>query len=804
MANELQFYYSNDNLPDVKDGNIYFILNDANRVAQIKVDLKGNRYDIKPEYSEATASESGLMSAEDKRKLIPFSITQESNDKIQIDGSADFNFLKELFINDSQVLTQDSFAQVEVIADDSITFNTIEIVPYEDIDTGKTKYKLKLQLNLPRGPQGEQGPAGKNANIGNITYSTDDNVGIPEVTVTKIGEPRETENSILTDLRFDFKNIKGETGEQGPQGEQGIQGERGPQGQVFPVKFNFISGQSVTTTSEVKENEDGSINRIEYIITIPRGEKGDPGKPFRISRTYSSIEEMQAAFEQPAQIDGKENPNGIPLDSFVIIAKNPNFDPQHPDESSTDSIVGELYYRDSKIDSNLIFITDMSPTQPTFTIESVNTLNSNENANVTINNVDVANPKLTFSIPRGKQLTVNEEKFECTIDKNFGTPKVTGRLSESGEIDDKKLNLSLDFSNMGTVTPIRIGNVDISHLNEVSETPTVQVTSTESADGVTQLLNFVFAGLKGVKGDAADSFDTSNTGITAEYHTDNLNPAPRAQVTATTENSRINLKFDFYNLKGDKGELKSVSTLGDGNAITSIETDPELISSLKLHKDITFATENFSKNADNLINGVTKVNVGGTGLNSIPFNSLLAGNGTSELQIVPNASGALFSDGSNKPKFDILPTSLGGTGTNSLTVNSVLVGNGTEAVKNIASMSGALYATASGYTPQFGTLPVPQGGTGQTSFNLNSVLLGNTNSLKTINSRKGAFYSTGENAEPAFGTLPVDSGGTGATTAAQARINIGATHTSLNTSSQDNYATTNNYILSFENVVTPV
>ena len=164
----------------------------------------------------------------------------------------------------------------------------------------------------------------------------------------------------------------------------------------------------------------------------------------------------------------------------------------------------------------------------------------------------------------------------------------------------------------------------------------------------------------------------------------------------------------------------------------------------------------------------------------------------------------MFSDGSNKPKFDILPTSLGGTGTNSLTVNSVLVGNGTEAVKNIASTSGALYATASGYTPQFGTLPVPQGGTGQTSFNLNSVLLGNTNNLKTVNSVKGAFYSTGENAEPTFGTLPVDSGGTGATTAAQARINIGATHTSLNTSSQDNYTTTNNYILSFENVVTPV
>lgn len=784
MANELQFYYSNDTLPDLKDGNIYFILNDANRVAQIKVDLNGNRYDVKPEYSEATASESGLMSAGDKRKLIPFSIIQESNNKIQIDGSADFNFLKELFINDSQVLTQDSFAQVEVIADDSVTSNTIEIVPYEEINTGKTKYKLKLQLILPRGLQGEkgdQGSAGKNANIGNITYSTDDNIGTPEIIVTK-GESTETDDSVLTDLNFKFKNIKGE---QGPQGEQGIQGERGPQGQIFPVEFIFISGQSVEDSGPTivyQDNDESKpIEKIIYTVYIPRGEKGDPGKPFYIADTYSSYETMIEAY----------NNGEIPLNSFVLITS-----------ADTDPITGSIYYRSFRENEEPIFITDMSPTQPTFIVDAVNTLNSNENASVTVNNVDVANPKLTFNIPRGKQLQAGT--FTGAINKNFGTPNITGVLSESGEIDNKKLNLSLDFSNMGTITPIGIGNIDISHLNEVSDTPTVQVTSTESADGVTQLLNFVFAGLKGVKGDAADSFDTSNTGITAEYHTDNLNPAPRAQVTAITENGRINLKFDFYNLKGDKGELKSVSTLGDGNAITSIETDPELISSVKVHKDITFATEDFSKNADNLINGITKVNVGGTGLNNVPFNSLLAGNGTSELQTIPNASGALYSDGSNKPKFDILPTSLGGTGTNSLTVNSVLVGDGTNAVKNIISMSGALYATASGYTPQFGTLPVPQGGTGQTSFNLNSVLLGNTNNLKTINSAKGAFYSTGENAEPAFGTLPVDSGGTGATTAAQARINIGATHTSLNTSSQNNYTTTNNYILSFENVVTPV
>lgn len=59
----------------------------------------------------------------------------------------------------------------------------------------------------------------------------------------------------------------------------------------------------------------------------------------------------------------------------------------------------------------------------------------------------------------------------------------------------------------------------------------------------------------------------------------------------------------------------------------------------------------------------------------------------------------------------------GGTGKESLTKNYILAGNGTSAVQLISNGNGAFYCTGSGnsYTPQFGTLPIAQGGTEATT-----------------------------------------------------------------------------------------
>lgn len=57
----------------------------------------------------------------------------------------------------------------------------------------------------------------------------------------------------------------------------------------------------------------------------------------------------------------------------------------------------------------------------------------------------------------------------------------------------------------------------------------------------------------------------------------------------------------------------------------------------------------------------------------------------------------------------------GGTGKTTHTSNAVLTGNGTSAVNNVATANGALYATAANGAAKFGTLPIAQGGTGATS-----------------------------------------------------------------------------------------
>lgn len=57
----------------------------------------------------------------------------------------------------------------------------------------------------------------------------------------------------------------------------------------------------------------------------------------------------------------------------------------------------------------------------------------------------------------------------------------------------------------------------------------------------------------------------------------------------------------------------------------------------------------------------------------------------------------------------------GGTGKATHTSNAVLTGNGTSAVNNVATASGALYATSANGAAKFGTLPIAQGGTGATT-----------------------------------------------------------------------------------------
>lgn len=86
----------------------------------------------------------------------------------------------------------------------------------------------------------------------------------------------------------------------------------------------------------------------------------------------------------------------------------------------------------------------------------------------------------------------------------------------------------------------------------------------------------------------------------------------------------------------------------------------------------------------------------------------------------------------------------GGTGKASHTSNAVLTGNGTSAVNNVATASGALFATAANGAPSFGTLPVAQGGTGATIAANALKNLGLTATAAELNKMDGVTATTTE------------------------------------------------------------
>lgn len=761
MANQINFYESLNDLPSKREnGNIYFILKDDN-IAELKVDLNNERYTVKTDIPEATENNSGLMSIEDKKKLIPIIIEKFSNSDVNIDtiDGKDFNFLQNIKIKNDQVLTQNSIAGVEVIPimeDDPVQENSVEVV---STDNG---FKLILHLNIPRGKTGDAGPIGprgKASRIGEVRATIDEEVGDPDVSVDS--NTIETDNEFITNLNFNFANLKGG---QGIQGKQGIQGERGPQGKVANIDFKFQSGTTAGVERIDREfyEEDGQeLVKLTYIVNVPHGDKGDKGDSFRISKTFTSKEEMYGSIDD------------IPLNTFVLLIL-----PQ------SDPVNGELYYKpiekieppvEGEEDKRLIFITDMSPTQPEFSVErNVSIIPWNQTGEVNIDNEQLDHPKLSFTLPRGKPMDFGNVNANITYDNNSNAPSVeveTDNIIDENNPDYRRQDIDFKFKNLG-----KIYSATASADNNVG---TPNVTVTPSIENNKQKLHFTFSnikgkqGIQGVEGPMPQLRPEVNLTVTPGDSSQD----PTGIANWSDEDGLKVLNLSLTNIKGQDGNIANISYSGDGNAVSDLTY---INRNLTVKKDYQFATEEY---VDNKTSQIIQVSKGGTGQTSFTLDNILLGNGTDPIKTI-----------------NILPITLGGTGKTSFTRNQILLGQGQD-IGEITTLSGALYATNSTDAPHFGTLPIQQGGTGKTGFIDNAIVMGNSNNeLKQINSSKGAFYSTGTNAEPQFGTLPVSLGGTGATTAEQARINIGSPRAEI----RENTNRTNDYVLSFINVVSPI
>lgn len=137
---------------------------------------------------------------------------------------------------------------------------------------------------------------------------------------------------------------KGDTGSAGPQGEVGPQGERGPQGEQGIPGPQGIQGEQGVQGIPGPQGEQG-IQGIQGPPGIqgetgPKGDtgsqgpKGEQGEPFTIKKTYSSVAEMNADFDN------------MELNDYVMIASSIEIEDN-----------AKLYVRGEE---EWIFITDFS------------------------------------------------------------------------------------------------------------------------------------------------------------------------------------------------------------------------------------------------------------------------------------------------------------------------------------------------------------------------------------------------------------------------------------------------------------
>lgn len=145
-----------------------------------------------------------------------------------------------------------------------------------------------------QGSQGEKGDNGENG-VSITSIQLNSSSGLQDTYVIKYSNG-ETSYFTVTNGKQGEKGDTGEQGSQGPQGEQGIQGLQGEQG---------IQGIQGPQGPQGLQGEAGA--------TGPKGDKGDtgePGKSFSITKTFSSIAEME------------EEIDSIEEGDFVLIASD--------------------------------------------------------------------------------------------------------------------------------------------------------------------------------------------------------------------------------------------------------------------------------------------------------------------------------------------------------------------------------------------------------------------------------------------------------------------------------------------------
>ena len=163
---------------------------------------------------------------------------------------------------------------------------------------------------------------------------------------------------------------------------KGPKGDKGNMGTAATISIGTVlTGEAGTSVSITNS---GSNNAAILDFVIPKGDKGDKGDPFRITKIYKSISNMNSDYNNP----------DIPIGSFVIIETG--------DVNNSDN--SKLFV---KTDSGYSFITDLSGSQGIVGPQGIQGEKGDTG--------DVG--------PQGESAIIS--KVSATIDNNVGIPSVT-------------------------------------------------------------------------------------------------------------------------------------------------------------------------------------------------------------------------------------------------------------------------------------------------------------------------------------------------------------------------------------------
>ena len=161
-----------------------------------------------------------------------------------------------------------------------------------------SSWKSLGALQGPKGDKGASGDPGAAATIVGVSASVDSGVGTPSVTVSNIGD------SSAANFKFEFKNLKGATGETGSAGKDGAPGKDGVSA------THSWSGTTLTITSA---SGSSSAN-----LKGDKGETGSAGKDGSdgVSTTHSwngtTLTVTSASGTSSANLKGEKGNTGDP------------------------------------------------------------------------------------------------------------------------------------------------------------------------------------------------------------------------------------------------------------------------------------------------------------------------------------------------------------------------------------------------------------------------------------------------------------------------------------------------------------